>query len=719
MALSAKFVRKQLTLFKHIVNNLSLETIRRGQDKIGELMHDAHRDKIVVHEHNFENFEACWISPKDERRHGVVMYLHGGGYCCGMLDYAKGFSSQFAVKMGVRVFCPAYRLAPEHPFPAAIDDALEAYHYLLEKGYAPSEIALCGESAGGGLCYALCLKLRELGEELPATIITASPWVDLTLSGASYEENRTRDPSLSKKLLSYYAKCYTDTPSEPLASPLFADLTGMPTSLNFVGGDEIMLDDARHLHERLLAVGAKSTLVIAPLMWHAYPMYDLKENEEVYRTINLFLNKNFAPEKKLRWVGLDNAAKIYPAARTRSWINVFRLSATLKEAVDVDVLQSALDVTVRRFPTISARLRRGMFWYYLEQLPKAPDVRVENSFPLSPMTYSELRTCAFRTIVHKNRIAVEFFHSLTDGTGGMVFLKTLLAEYVTQKYGEHVPRECGILGRLEEPSADEMEDSFLRYAGDVAASRQENTAFHLKGQKEPDGYLHLTCFSLPVKDVLEKAHDYGATMTEFLTAVMMRALIRVQEIRVPLIHRRRPIKVLVPVNLRTIFPSTTLRNFALYSTPEVDPKLGEYTFEELIRAVHHRLGLEVNAKVMGSRLTTNVNSEKSVILQMTPLFIKNMAMKLVFRLFGECKSCLTVSNLGQVKLPEEVSRHIDRFDFVIGPQSQAPSNCGVLSFGDTLYINFIRNVVECDLEREFHFALMEHGLCATVESNNP
>ena len=131
------------------------------------------------------------------------------------------------------------------------------------------------------------------------------------------------------------------------------------------------------------------------------------------------------------------------------------------------------------------------------------------------------------------------------------------------------------------------------------------------------------------------------------------------------------------------------------------------------------MGLDINAKIMGSRLTTNVNSEKAFVLQIMPLFIKNMAMKLVFRLFGECKSCLTVSNLGQVKLPDEVAKYIDRFDFVIGPQSQAPSNCGVLSFGDTLYINFIRNVVECDLEREFHYALMEHGLCATVESNNP
>lgn len=719
MALSAKFVRKQLTIFKHIVNNLSLDTIRRGQDKIGELMHDAHKGSIVVHEHNFEDFEACWISPKDERRHGVVLYLHGGGYTSGTLDYAKGFSSQFAVKMGVRVFCPAYRLAPEFPYPAALDDALVAYHYLLEKGYAPSEIALCGESAGGGLCYALCLKLRELGEELPSAIITASPWTDLTLSGESYETNKQNDPSITKKLLAYYASCYTDSPENPFVSPLFADLAGMPPSLTFVGGDEIMLDDSRKLHEKLTAEHDKSILVIAPGMWHAYPIYDLKENRDVYKTINQFLNKNFSHEKKLRWVGLDNAAKIYPAARTRSWINVFRLSATLREEVDVETLQNALDVTARRFPTISARLRRGMFWYYLEQLPKAPDVRQENSFPLSPMTFRELQTCAFRTIVHKNRIAVEFFHSLTDGTGGMIFLKTLLAEYVTQKYGERVPRECGILGRLDEPSSEEMEDSFLRYAGSVAASRQESTAFHLKGEKEPDGYLHLTCFKLPVREVLDRAHEYGATMTEFLTAVMMRALIRVQELRVPLVHRRRPIKVLVPVNLRTLFPSTTVRNFALYTTPEINPQLGEYTFPELIKAVHHKMGLDVNPKVMGSRLTTNVNSEKSVVLQMMPLFIKNMAMKLVFRLFGECKSCLTVSNLGQVKLPDEVAKYIDRFDFVIGPQSQAPSNCGVLSFGDTLYINFIRNVVECDLEREFHYALMELGLCATVESNNP
>lgn len=719
MALSARFVRSQLSLFRHIVNNLSLESIRRGQDKLGEIMHDRHKDRVVVHEHAFENFSAVWISPRDERRHGVVLYLHGGGYTSGTLEYAKGFSSQIATTSGVRVFAPAYRLAPEHPFPAALDDSLAAYLYLLDKGFSPSEISLCGESAGGGLCYALCHRLRELGMPMPSGIVAISPWTDLTSSGESYEQNRERDPSITKKLLAYYAKCYTDDPKNPLVSPLFGDLSGMPPSMIFVGGDEIMLDDARALHARLLDAGSKSTLIVTPGMWHAYVLYDLKENRDDYKIINQFLNRTLSHEHKLRWVGLDNAAKIYPAARTREWINVFRLSATLKQEVDAQVLQSALDVTVRRFPTICARLRRGVFWYYLEQLPHAPEIRKENSFPLSPMTFRELQSSAFRVIVHKKRIAVEFFHSLTDGTGGMIFLKTLLAEYVTQKHGERIPHECGILGRLEEPSAEEMEDSFLRYAGNCPASRRESTAFHLKGEKEPDGYLHLTCFTLPVKEVLAKAHEYNATLTEFLTAVMMRALLRVQEHRVPLISRRRPVKVLVPVNLRTLLPSKSLRNFALYTTPGVDPKLGEYTFEELVGAVHHRLGLDVNAKIMSSRLTTNVNSEKSLLLQVMPLFIKNLAMKLVFNLVGECKSCLTVSNLGRVCVPKELEKYIDRFDFVIGPQSSAPSNCGVLSFGDTLYINFIRNVVEPDLEREFHLALMDVGLVATVESNNP
>ena len=184
MELSAKLVRSQLNFFKPFVANCSLEVTRKGQDKLGELMTALHKREVLVKDHAFDSFQGAWVMPKDQRRSGVILYLHGGGYTCGSLEYAKGFASTLASECGVRVFCAAYRLAPENRFPAALDDALEAYRYLLKKGYGPKQILLCGESAGGGLIYALCLKLKELGMELPCGLIGISPWTDLTGSGA-------------------------------------------------------------------------------------------------------------------------------------------------------------------------------------------------------------------------------------------------------------------------------------------------------------------------------------------------------------------------------------------------------------------------------------------------------------------------------------------------------------------------------------------------------
>ena len=221
MELHAKLVRSQLSFFKPFVAGLSLEATRKGQDKLGELMTALHRREVLVRDHDFEHFQGAWVMPKDQRRTGVILYLHGGGYTCGSLEYAKGFAAALASECGVRVFCPAYRLAPEHPYPAALDDALESYQYLLQKGYEPGQIMLAGESAGGGLIYCLCLKLKELGMELPCGLIGISPWTDLTGSGDSYRENREKDPSMTPELLQFYAGCYTQDPTAPLCSPLF------------------------------------------------------------------------------------------------------------------------------------------------------------------------------------------------------------------------------------------------------------------------------------------------------------------------------------------------------------------------------------------------------------------------------------------------------------------------------------------------------------------
>ena len=718
MELSAKLVRAQLHFFKPFVANCSLETTRKGQDKLGELMSALHKREVYMKDHDFGPFQGAWVMPKDERRSGVVLYLHGGGYTCGSLEYAKGFAATLASQCGVRVFCAAYRLAPENPYPAAVDDALEAYRYLLKKGYAPRQILLCGESAGGGLIYALCLRLRQEGLELPCGLIGISPWVDLTGSGQSYETNRDNDPSLTQELLEFYAKCYTTDPADPLCSPVFGDLTGFPPSLLFAGGDEILLDDARALQEKLVSCGCKSTLRVAPERWHAYVLYCLNENmEDDMAAIDRFLSRNLSPARSLRWMRLDNAAKIYPAAKRRNWNNFFRLSATLTETVDTEVLRRALDVTVRRFPSIAVRLRRGAFWYYLEEIPKAPPIQPEKSCPLAHAPFHEVRQCAFRVLVYHRRIAVEFFHALTDGTGALIFLKSLLAEYLSQKYGLTIPAEKGVLGRLEEPSEEELEDSFARYAGNVKLSRREATAYHLSGTPEPDGYKDLITMMIPADKLRDCAKGFGISVTELLCAAMMQAILDLQAEKVPRRAARKPVKVLLPVNLRTLFPSATLRNFASYITPEIDPRMGDCSFDELCQLAHHKMGMENNRRTMRAKFAANVASERSPVLRVMPLFIKNLAMKAVFDTVGECKSCLCLSNLGRVELPEVMTPYVTRLDFIIGVQARAPHNCGVVTWNGTAYINCIRSIREPELELAFYRVLHRLGLPVKVESN--
>ncbi len=710
---NSKTVRAQLALLQPLVSSCSLKTSRKGQNKIGELMRAAYKDEVIVRNHSFECFEGAWVVPKDERRQGVILYLHGGGFTAGDLEYATGVGATLACSCGVRVFCAAYRLAPETPFPGALEDVLTAYQYLIDKGY--SKICLCGESAGGGLCFSLCLKLKEAGSQMPSGIIGISPWVDLTMSGDSIVSNKELDVSMTEKQLRFFASAYTEDPEDPLASPLFASLNGMPPSLLFAAKEEILCSDTGRLRDQLLAAGCKNRTFLKAQRWHAYPLYGLAEDAEDFSQMNLFLDGCLGREQKLRWMRLDNAAKIYPAARNEDWSNIFRLSATLTEPVDLPAMERALDITVRRFPSIAVRLRRGVFWYYLQQISVTPSIGQEYSYPLTPMSRDEVRSCAFRVIVHDKRIAIEMFHSITDGNGALVFLKSLVAEYLQQRYCVRIPAECGVLGRLEEPSEEELEDSFLKYAGGVTTSRQESTAWHLSGTPESKGFLHLTCMQLSVQQVQSLARSYGVSITAFLTSAMLMALQNMQQEKSP--NSKRPLKVQIPVNLRNFFPSKSLRNFAFYTNPELDPRLGRYDFAEICQIVKSRMGLDITPKQLRMRFSANVNSERMLLVRLMPLPVKNLVMKAVFNAVGEKKACLSLSNLGQIKLPAEMEKYVERMDFILGVQAAAPNNCGALSYKDRLYINFIRDIKESDLEYHFYTVLRELGLQVTVESN--
>jgi acetyl esterase/lipase len=223
---------------------------------------------------------AEWLEPPAARGGAALLYLHGGGYVIGSPRSHRHLAAALGAAAGAATLVPEYRLAPEHPFPAAVEDAVAAYRWLLARGVAPGGIAIAGDSAGGGLTVATLLALRDRGLPLPAAGVCISPWVDLTCGGASYASRAASDPIVTQAGIVEMARAYLGAadPRAPLASPLFADLAGLPPLLVHVGSDEVLLDDAVALAERARAAGVAATLEIWPDMihvWHWFhPMLD-------------------------------------------------------------------------------------------------------------------------------------------------------------------------------------------------------------------------------------------------------------------------------------------------------------------------------------------------------------------------------------------------------------------------------------------------------------
>ncbi len=413
------------------------------------------------------------------------------------------------------------------------------------------------------------------------------------------------------------------------------------------------------------------------------------------------------------WMRLDNAALIFPAVRRKDWSNAFRVSATLSEKVDPNLLQQAVDALLPRFPSIYVSLHRGLFWYYLEKLPQPPKVQPDGACPLIHMTRTELRQCCLRVLYYENRIAVEYFHALTDGSGGMIFLKTLVAEYLSRRYRLDIPAENGVLDRKSPPQASELEDSFTRTAGPVAMSRKEADSLRLAGTREPDGFLHHIIATTSDQALVALAHRYGCTVTSLLSAVMLQCILELA----PRQRRSRWAKVTVPVNLRRVLGGETLRNFVLAVNVGVDPRLGSYTLQELATAVQGQLETQVTHQQMAARVAANVFPAKMLITKIMPLPIKNLILRAVYRSVGESKGTINISNLGRTGLPEVMAPYVRYLDFTIGPQATYYNNCSVVSYGGYTRINLIRSTREPDLARSFLTKLVELGLEITVDSN--
>jgi acetyl esterase/lipase len=284
-------LREEIRLLKPFIGRMSIPRARALQETLGEMGAKSVAEKVAFKPVETGGFEACFALPCDETDcHRAVLYLHGGAYVAGNLAYARGFAGILAGHTKRRVLAVAYRLAPEHPFPAALDDAVAAYQHLLDSGYAPEHIAFAGESAGGGLVFCLGLRLKQLGLPLPAAMVGISPWTDLTFSGATYKTNAKKDPTLNEAALRSHAKAYAGGQLDnPLVSPAFGDFDGFPPALLLAGGNELLVSDAELLALRLAKGGSHCELVVEEGLWHVYVLFGIPEAKAALEKIAAFL----------------------------------------------------------------------------------------------------------------------------------------------------------------------------------------------------------------------------------------------------------------------------------------------------------------------------------------------------------------------------------------------------------------------------------------------
>ncbi|MDE7333652.1 MAG: alcohol acetyltransferase [Lachnospiraceae bacterium] len=413
---------------------------------------------------------------------------------------------------------------------------------------------------------------------------------------------------------------------------------------------------------------------------------------------------------------MDLSAIVYPTLQRRDFSSVYRLSVVLKEAVDPEILQQAADIALTRFPTYKTAIRKGLFWRYLEPNNRpGPFVQRDIRNFCMPMPFKAGNRYLLRIYYYGRRISLEAHHCLGDGTGGMCVLMTITAVYL-RLLGHQISNGYFVMDVNEPPDPEELEDAYMRYANaKVCPPRPGEKTYRVRGAREPFYTFNIIDGIMSVKEVMEVARNYNATITEYLNSVLLYALLQKQQSEWHL--KLRPVKIAMPVNLRRFFPSKTLRNFITMVYPAIDPRLGDYTFEEIVHQVHNYMQYYINEKFLKGDITTNASTQRNPFIRVVPLFIKDFVVRQFYTRVQDKNSSAGLTNMGALKVPEDMKPYIERFDIYMGQPFSCRTNCAVISFEDTLTINFASNIMETDVERYFFRKLVADGIHVTIESN--
>lgn len=419
------------------------------------------------------------------------------------------------------------------------------------------------------------------------------------------------------------------------------------------------------------------------------------------------------------WERLDNAAKIMPAVSYARGTNVYRICAVLQTEVDKTTLQNALEKALKIFPAFAVKLHRGLFWYYFDANNERPIVREDKFYPCSPIWGAQDNGFLFRVNYYHKRINLEVFHALADGMGAIQFLYLILFYYFNLSNGNAMPEEQ-IREYCDRVARDFDEDSFARNSISANAPKKEPDSikakepdsFHIQGYKYDTQRLNVLCAIMPCDRLLALSKASGSTLSEYLCALIIFSIYSTSYRRS---MRNRPIVVSLPVNLRGMFESTTMRNFFGHANISVKPR-HNMTFEDVLGEVKDCFKACLTREYFEQQIADNVSIEKIPPIKFVPIWIKDFIMRHFFAK-AEKKYTITFSNLGRMQFPEAIADNLDRFEVILGSSRTHPKKIGLCSYKNQLVLSFSSTIDDNSLERFLVMWLTAKGVDVTISSN--
>ena len=435
--------------------------------------------------------------------------------------------------------------------------------------------------------------------------------------------------------------------------------------------------------------------------------YYLKQGKNLKETLKILSIDNLGDiyqKEPENWYPLDNAAKIYPLSMRENWMSVYRLSCYLKEDIVPEIFQIALLFTMKRFPTFRTSIRKGFFWHYIDGIKKRFHVYEDKKLPCSYINVSNIGKQSFKAVYYKNRISIEYFHILADGTSTTIFLSTLVATYL-KLLGKEISTNDTILDINEKPKEEESKDEFKDKTPNVKSqSLIEGKAVQIDGKRSNVRPCQILHFDIDLKDIKELSKNKNATITEIILSLLFISISYSTS-------KEGLIKIQVPVNMRKYYPSKTLRNFSLYVTINI-PREEITDLDSVLIEVKRQLYEKNNIDNLNGIL--EYTNKLIKYLRFIPLFIKKLVAKIIYGYAGDKSFTTVLSNLGNVNLPDNMQKEVEKMDFVLGTTITNKLLFSIITCNNILTLSISKYTLNTSVENNLYNLLVQNNIKVKV-----